>query len=186
MAQIVEKWQTAVIFNKQSGTPTTFSNNTGEDTFNGAGSTDMQWGPQPSGSVQKVGNNVVYFNGLTQVPDPSIKNMPSNLQSLSTMYALQSSSGQVILSNPVPGLLGSLSQSSFRGLGTFTFNAQASKAVTINAERNITLRLRADAINLLNRPIWGTPNLNIDSTSFGQITTATGSRIVVLGARVEF
>jgi len=63
---------------------------------------------------------------------------------------------------------------------------QASKAVTINAERNITLRLRADAINLLNRPIWGAPNLNIDSASFGQITSATGSRTVVIGARVEF
>jgi len=48
------------------------------------------------------------------------------------------------------------------------------------------LRLRADALNILNRPIWGTPNLNIDSTSFGQITSATGNRNIVLGARVEF
>jgi hypothetical protein len=185
LAHMVEKWQTAVIFNKQSGTPTSFSNSAG-NTFNNTGATDMQWGPLPSGSVQKVGNNVVYFSGLTQVPDPSIKNIPSNLQSLSTMQALQGSGGQILVSNPVPGLLGSLSPSSYRGLGTFTLNMQASKAVTINAERNITLRLRADAINLLNRPIWGTPNLNIDSTSFGQITSATGNRSVVLGARVEF
>ncbi len=146
----------------------------------------MQWGPLPSGSVQKVGNNVVYFTGLTQVTDPSVTNIPSNLQSQSTLYAIQGSNGQILVSNPVPGLLGSLSQASYRGLGTFTLNMQASKAVTINAERNITLRLRADAINLLNRPIWGTPNLNIDSTSFGQITTANGNRSVVLGARVEF
>ena len=185
VSHLVEKWQTAVIFNKQSGTPTSFSNSAG-DTFNGAAATDMQWGPLPSGSVQKVGNNIVYFTGLTQVTDPSVANIPSNLQSQSTLKAIQGPSGQILVSNPIPGLLGSMSQASYRGLGTFTLNMQASKAVTINAERNITLRLRADAINLLNRPIWGTPNLNIDSTSFGQITTANGNRSVVLGARVEF
>ena len=65
---------------------------------------------------------------------------------------------QPLLSNPVPGLLGSMNPASYRGLGTFTLNMQASKAVTLNAEHNVTLRLRADAINLLNRPIWGTPN----------------------------
>jgi len=185
VSHLVEKWQTAVIFNKQSGTPTSFSNSAG-DTFNGNASTDMQWGPLPSGSVQKVGNNVVYFNGLTQIPDPSIKNIPSSLQSLSTLYAIQGANGQLLMSNPVPGLLGSMNQAAYRGLGSFTLNMQLSKAVTINRERNITLRVRADAINLLNRPIWGTPNLNIDSTSFGQITTATGNRSVVLGARLEF
>ncbi len=186
VSHLVEKWQTAVIFNKQSGTPTTFGNSSGEDTFNGNNSNDMQWGPLPSGSAQKVGNNVVYFNGLTQIPDPSIKNIPSSLQSQSTLYAIQGANGQLLLSNPVPGLLGSLSQAAWRGLGTFTLNAQASKAVTLNKERNITLRLRVDAINMLNRPIWGNPSLNINSTSFGQITTASGARTVVLGARLEF
>jgi hypothetical protein len=82
--------------------------------------------------------------------------------------------------------LGPLSPSSYRGLGSFTFNAQLSKAVTLNQEHNVTLRLRADALNLLNHPIWGNPNLNIDSTSFGQITAASGNRTVVLGVRIEF
>jgi hypothetical protein len=186
LSHVVERWQTSVIFYKQSGTPTTFGNATGEDTFNGQSTTDTQLGALPSGSVQKVGNNVVYFSGLTQVTDPSVKNLPSNLQSLSTLYAIQGANGQLLLENPVPGSLGALSASSYRGLGTFTLNMQLSKAVTLSKEHNITLRVRADAINLLNRPIWGTPNLNIDSTSFGQITTATGNRNVVLGARVEF
>jgi hypothetical protein len=187
LSHVVERWQTSVIFNKQSGTPTTFGNSAGE-TFNGQSATDIQLGPLPSGSVQKVGNNVVYFTGLTQVTDPSVKNLPSNLQSLSTLYAIQGSSGQTLLQNPVPGSLGPLSASSYRGLGTFTLNMQLSKAVTLSKEHNITLRVRADAINLLNRPIWafGTSTLNIDSTSFNQITTASGNRSVVLGARVEF
>jgi hypothetical protein len=187
LSRMVERWQTAVIFNKQSGTPTTFGNSAG-DTFNGQTTTDIQLGPIPSGSVQKVGNNVVYFTGLTQVTDPSVKNLPSNLQNLSTLYAIQGANGQTILANPVPGSLGPLSPSSYRGLGTFTLNMQLSKAVTLNKEHNVTLRVRADALNLLNKPIWAfsSSTLNIDSTSFGQITTATGNRNVVLGARVEF
>jgi len=185
LARVIEKWQTAIIFNKQSGTPTTFTNS-GGGTFNNVNATSLQFGPNPSGSVQKVGNNVVYFTGLTQVPDPSIQSLPANLQSLSTLYAIKGANGQILLQNPVPGSLGTLSPTSYRGLGTFTFNAQLSKAVTLNRERNITLRVRADALNLLNRPIWGTPNLNIDSTTFGQITSATGNRNIVLGARVEF
>jgi hypothetical protein len=187
LSHVVERWQTAVIFNKQSGAPTTFGNSAG-DTFNGQSATDIQLGPQPSGSVQKIGNNVVYFTGLSQVTDPSARNLPSNLQSQSTLYAIQGANGQLLLQNPVPGALGSLSAASYRGLGTFTLNMQLSKAVTLNKEHNITLRVRADAINLLNRPIWafGTSTLNIDSTSFGQITTASGNRSVVLGVRVEF
>lgn len=39
---------------------------------------------------------------------------------------------------------------------------------------------RADAINLLNHPIWNTPTTNIDSTSFGPITSAGGTRSVNL------
>jgi hypothetical protein len=183
--RLVEKWQTAVIFNKQSGTPTTFGTSAG-GTFNNVNTTDIALGPLPSGSVQKVGNNVVYFSGLTQVQDPSVRLLPSNLQSLSTLYAIQGANGQTILENPVPGQLGPLSPTSYRGLGSFTFNVQLSKAVTLSQEHNVTLRLRADALNILNRPIWGTPNLNIDSTSFGQITSATGNRNIVLGARVEF
>jgi hypothetical protein len=185
LGRLVEKWQTAVIFNKQSGTPTSFSNNAG-GTFNTVNTTDISLGALPSGSVQKVGNNVVYFSGLTQVQDPTAKLLPSNLQSLSTLYAVQGANGQTLLENPIPGQLGSLSPTSYRGLGTFTFNVQLSKAITLSQEHNVTLRLRADALNVLNRPIWGTPNLNIDSTSFGQITTATGNRNIVLGARVEF
>ena len=112
--------------------------------------------------------------------------MPANLQSLSTLHAIADSRGRILVEHPAPGSLGTLSAANYRGPGSFTLNLQLSKAVTLWKERNVTLRVRADAINLLNQPIWGAPTLNIDSTSFGQITSATGSRTVILGARVEF
>ena len=46
--------------------------------------------------------------------------------------------------------------------------------------------LRADAINVLNKPQWGLPNTNINSAMFGRITTATGSRMILLNGRVDF
>jgi hypothetical protein len=185
LGHIVEKWQLAGVFYKNSGAPTSFSNSSG-NTFNNGGATSVQLGELPTGSVYKSGNNMAYFTGLTQVQDPSVKNMPANLQAQSALLALQDASGNIIVQNPTPGSLGTLSPTSWRGLGTFTFNMQASKFVTLNRERNITMNFRADAINLLNHPIWGTPNLNIDSTSFGLITSSGGTRSVNLTLRVTF
>ena len=38
----------------------------------------------------------------------------------------------------------------------------------------------------LNRPVWGRPTTNINSTNFGRITTATGNRTITFNARVDF
>jgi hypothetical protein len=181
----VEKWTTSVIYYKTSGTPTGFSTSDG-GTFNTGTPTPIALSSLPTGSVYKSGNNVMYFTGLTQVADPTVKLLPSNLQSLSALYAIQNAAGQIVLQNPAPGQLGTLSPTNFRGLGSFTLNLQISKPVVLNREHNIVMTFRGDAINLLNKPIWGTPNLNIDSTSFGQITSASGNRSVNLTLRVAF
>jgi hypothetical protein len=186
MARVVERWQTAVIFDKYSGTPTTFTDSAGYTFHNTTVAEAAANGPLPAGSVHIVGNNVEYFNNLTQVTDPSAKSLPSSLQSQSALFAVQNASGQTILQNPALGTLGGLSPTAYRGLGTFLFNAQLSKSILISKEHNFTLKFRADAINLLNHPIWTTPSLNIDSTSFGLITAATGNRTFNLSVRLEF
>jgi hypothetical protein len=185
VGHLVERWTTSVVFYKTSGSPTTFSTSDG-GTFNTATPYATALGALPSGSVYKSGNNVLYFTGLTQVPDPSIKALPSNLQSQSTLFAIQGSNGNTLLENPTPGNLGALSPTAIRGLGSFTLNLQLSKPVVLNRERNIVMIFRADATNLLNKPIWGNPSFNIDSTSFGQITSASGTRNVNLTLRVTF
>jgi hypothetical protein len=131
LAHIVERWQTAVIFNKLSGAPTNFTV-TGE-TFNGLTSTSVVNGSVPSGSVHFVGNNVEYFpSGYTQVPDPSIQNLPSNLQSLSTLLAIKGPNGQIAVQNPLLGTIGGTNQTIYRGLGSYTFNMQLSKSILLN------------------------------------------------------
>jgi hypothetical protein len=189
LARVVENWQTSVIFTKSSGSPTNFStsitNVTGvDDTFNGNTGTVAINGPVPTGSVHIVGNNVEYFPAsYTQVADPSIKNLPSSLQSLSPLLALQGPNG-VAVQNPLVGTVGGTDPVMFHGLGPFSFNVDLSK--TIQLTERFRLSIRADALNVLNHPIWSTPNLDINSTSLGLITSATGNRNVVLGARVDF
>ena len=58
------------------------------------------------------------------------------------------------------------------------------KRVRIGESKTFTVR--ADGVNILNRPIWGNPNTNINSTTFGRITTATGNRTIAFNARVDF
>jgi len=189
VAHLVEKWTTSVIFSKTSGSPSSFSNSDGQTinyTTSGTTPTSVALGPLPAGSVHFSGNNVAYFNGLTQVKDPSIALLPSNLQSQSSLFAIAGPNGNVLLANPIAGQAGPLNPFNFRGLGSYTFNVELSKPVVLNREHNIQMIFRADAINILNSPIWSSPTTNIDSTSFGLITNAGGNRSFNVTARVTF
>jgi len=52
--------------------------------------------------------------------------------------------------------------------------------------------IRADAVNVLNRPVWDNPNTDINSNSFGRITqhpmnpNITGARTITINARIDF
>ena len=142
--------------------------------------------PKDIGRVKRTKDGVVYFDGLKQVDDPTIVTL-TNLQALnqiSRLKAITDSSGKMIMVNPTPGFLGSMSQTILEGPGTFVLNMNLIKRIRFPESRE--LMLRADAVNLLNRPIFGFPDTNINSTTFGRITTATGSRVVLLNARVDF
>jgi hypothetical protein len=94
--------------------------------------------------------------------------------------------GQVILANAQPGFTGDTANNlpQARGPGLLSFNGSGQKIFTVKERYRITVR--ADVLNLLNKPQWGNPNVNINSTSFGRITTATGSRVVVFNGRFDF
>ncbi len=48
------------------------------------------------------------------------------------------------------------------------------------------MQFGATADNVTNTPIFADPNIDINSTTFGRITSATGNRVIVLQGRVNF
>ena len=83
------------------------------------------------------------------------------------------------------------------GPPTLALNLNVVKRVRIAETKE--LEFRADAVNALNHPNFGFPNLNINSTGngttggiagtnvpFGRITTAAGDRKITVGARLNF
>jgi hypothetical protein len=130
---------------------------------------------------------VVYFDGLGQVRDDGARANVTTLQATQGAFsnrAITDSQGRLLLVNPEPGTLGSLGQRWVEGPGRIGLDMNLIKRVRIDETREFEMRV--DAINVLNRPNFGSPNLNINSTSFGRITSATGSRTFTINARLNF
>jgi Carboxypeptidase regulatory-like domain/TonB dependent receptor len=195
--RLIGGWQIGTIFNKFSGQPLTFTAQNTINAFGTSGATGFTpniAGPIPGGEVQRVGNGVIYFNNLTQIPDPGIANLFSTLRPFSTLRAI-AANGTPILVNPGPGQLGTLGQNTFTGPGTFRFDVNLIKRIRIT--ERVILQLGATAQNLTNTEQFGNPNLNINDLNFGRITssapfsnagvgTSSPARIVVLQGRITF
>jgi len=182
-------WQISSGMSWQSGAPLSFTAN---NTLNQYGSATAQLvGALPANYEQVVKGNgyVTYF------PTLSVQNAPvpnfgtgSDAATLAGRYTNLQVIGPngPVLANAQPGFTGDTANNmpQLRGPGFLSFNGAAGKVFRIREKWTATLR--ADVINILNKPQWGTPTTNINSTSFGRITTAFGSRTVTLNARVDF
>jgi len=200
MSRVFGGWQLGAIGIAYSGQPISFiaqdsinfvtASATGlsGNTTSSAAFTPMLLGAQPGGGVNKTGNGVVYFNGLTQIVDPSVAGISNSaLRSLSTLRAIAGPNGQPLLINPPPGVLGALGDGSLRGPGAKQVNVNLIKRIRINERFN--LQIGATAENITNTPIFANPNMNINSTAFGRITSTAGfnpSRLIVLQGRINF
>src|SRR5262249_49643575 len=149
--------------------------------------TPVQLGALPAAGVSRVPSGVLYFgSGLTVGPDPTLTALTPALRGISSLFAV-SSNGSPLLVNPAPGVLSPLALGTVRGPGSKGLNVNLIKRFRIN-ERFI-FQLGATAQNITNTPIFGAPNTNINSTSFGRITTTAGtypSRLIVLQGRLNF
>jgi hypothetical protein len=184
--QVVNKWQLGGVFNYMTGAPISLVAN-GIQTISTQEAKPNVVGeiPQDMGKVTKLANAVVYFDGYTQIADPSCT--PTTLQGMNTGYsnkAIVAPNGQVILVNPQPGEVATLGYSTFRGPGIIRFDANLVKRFRIAETKEFEFRL--DAINVLNTPNWGDPEDSIHDTNFGRVTSATGERRFVVNARINF
>jgi hypothetical protein len=186
--RVVEDWQLSGIFNWKSGAPLTFTG--ARSSFNAGLEGPMVVAnlPKSTGNVTVTSTPgvVTYFDGFGQVTDPAkagVTTLNTTANSNSEL-AITDAAGNLLFVNPAPGQLSNLSKGYLRGPSAIGLDMSLSKRVRISETKNLELRM--DAINILNHPIWGTPNTNINSTSFGRITTATGSRAFTGNVRVNF
>jgi hypothetical protein len=188
--RIVEQWQLGGLMRWSSGGPLTFSS--GLSTIDGGSATPHQLGPIPEGKLVKNTDGTLpnYFKGLVSVSgtaDPTRARVTTvdTLQSAYSNRAIADANGNIIMINPQPGETGSMGLRTFHGPARFELDMNLVKKVQLT-EAN-SLEFRADVVNVLNHPVFGNPNVSINSSgSFGQISSASNGRRFTLGARFNF
>ena len=189
MDRIIGGWTISPVIQWTSGSPMSFNYGggfggglgTGSYAYRGNATADLL-GTVNNGGITKSGQTVSYFGqySVQAAPfngDPSIANRFTN-------RVVVDQSGNAILGPAAAGTVGTLNQNVMTGPGQLTFNTSVSKKVYLNESMYFTLR--ADVINALNKPQWGNPSTNINSASFGNVTSAGGQRAVTLNARFDF
>ncbi|MGE3947048.1 MAG: carboxypeptidase regulatory-like domain-containing protein [Blastocatellales bacterium] len=92
--------------------------------------------------------------------------------------------GQVFFNN-APGTTSGLERAVFNG--PWNFNIDAALAKNFRLTEGSRLQLRLEAFNALNNTQFFFGGIqNINSTTFGRITSTFGPRIIQLGARIDF
>ncbi len=70
---------------------------------------------------------------------------------------------------------GNTAQNIYSGPGLFTLDTSLFRSFVIR--ENLALKLRGDAFNLLNHPVFANPSTALSSASFGQITSTAGTGV---------
>ncbi len=187
VARIVEQWQLGGILRLNSGQPLTITASTSSFTDVTNNTPNIAGDFRKSiGKVTRVANGARYFEGLLQITDPDRGNVTTlqGTQSSFSNRAITDAQGSLLLVNPLPGQIGTLGNRWIEGPGNIDLDVNLVKRVRIDETKDFEFRI--DAVNVLNRPNFGSPTLDINSTNFGRITSASGNRSFVINARVNF
>jgi hypothetical protein len=188
LARLVERWQLGGIFSLMSGSPLSITAPISSITQATTVSTPniVEDFPKNSGKITKLSNGVNYFPGIQQITDPARTNVSAlnALQGSFSNKAITDAQGRILLVNPEPGQIGNMGLKWIEGPGTIGLDLNLIKRVRITETKEFELRV--DSVNVLNHPNFGAPDLSINSTSFGRITTASGDRTFIINARVNF
>jgi hypothetical protein len=172
VARLAEQVQLSWILNMTSGTPISIG---GTNTYVGYSRPDLVGDFPHQGKAQMTATLPVYFAPGTYqtVTDPQCAGVTAAqaTQTACTLRAIADSQGRILIQNAKPGTIGNIGPSWVEGPGSFRFDMSLSKTVKIAETKS--LQFRIDARNVLNKPVLGNPNLDINSASFGQIA-ATG------------
>jgi Carboxypeptidase regulatory-like domain/TonB dependent receptor len=197
--RIVEGWNVSGIFSWNSGQPLSITTTRRTLDSRGNGTTALSVNtpdlvgalPKGLGKVRKSDGFVEYFEGLSvqRAPAPDFGGNAAVSGRFSN-NVVADSAGNIILKNPEPGTAGNLALalSGIEGPARLGFDMALQKQTRFGEGKMFTIR--ADAVNVLNRPVWDNPNTDINSASFGRITqhptNTTGARTITINARIDF
>jgi hypothetical protein len=198
VSRIVERWQVGAIFSWGSGAPITIT----------ASNAELAWTAKPQpvnltrtpntvsvlgpfakniGKIAYASRGGYYFDGYTQVTDPSI-NKITTLQTLQSSFgnkALVDANGNIILANPAPGTVGTLGRQWIEGPTHANFDVNLVKRIRF-AERK-EFEIRMDAVSVMNNPSWSLLSSDLNDTNFGRLTaTNVANRRFTFSARLNF
>ena len=187
--RIVEGWNVSGIFSWNSGQPLSITTTRRTlDSRANINTPDLAGVlPHDLGKVRRGDGFVEFFNGLS-TERASLPNFGGNttVAGRFTNQVVVDSAGNIVLQNPQPGAAGNLglALSGLEGPARLGLDIALQKRTRLTEKTTFTIR--ADAVNVLNRPIWENPNTDINSSSFGRITVAGGTRTITINARIEF
>jgi hypothetical protein len=185
-------WQVASIVGWQSGSPLIIYS--GRATFNRAGRSNC--------STDPIGCNTAFSTlsvdeikgmlGVFKQPDGKVYWIDPKVVDTTTGRAVGADNlansagftGQVFF-NPAAGDVGNLPILAFDGPSQFRVDLALSKRVRLTDRHRI--EVKGEAFNLTNTPSFSRGDMDINSTTFGRITSVNvGSRVVQLSVRVDF
>jgi hypothetical protein len=182
VAQLIEGWQLGTIFNISSGSPLNIA---ARNTINRTGTPDIVGNLPRTGKVLWGDPFGTYFSEEYQrVPDPACANVAANLRQFCSNTAIADSSGNIILQNAQPGQPGTLGLRPIYGPGRWDMDANIQKRFRIAESTAVTVRV--DTNNIFNHPTPGSPDLDINAGTFGEIDSKSGSRSLAAQVRLEF
>jgi hypothetical protein len=218
LARVIGGWQIGWISTVQSGAPlnlttgTSAINTTNQSTnycglygnctpdiVNGGIDPNLVGVYWPDGAM----TGSLFANRYTYTTDPQCSDssvVDPSLRSLCSLQAVtDSTNGNIVLQNPLPGKMGNMGYNSYRNLVRWTVDTSLSKSVAIDESRSF--RFRVDITNIFNHPFAsgtlgfsGTritfptaPSMNINGTNpIGQYTYKVGGRTVQAMVRFDF
>lgn len=186
-------WQLSSIVAWESGSPISFYS--GRATFNRVGRSNCTTvGPSACNTAFSTmsAEEIRSLLGIYKLPDGRIFWIDPKVVDPNTGRAVGPDNqtnapgfdGQVFF-NPVAGQVGNLDILAFDGPPQFEIDLALSKRVRIAGSRRI--EVKGEAFNLLNKPSFFRGDIDINSTTFGRLTSVNvGARVVQLSVRFEF
>lgn len=188
VSRLVERWQLGGIFSWSSGAPVTLTASDAEITWTQSSPTvaipktantpDILGNfPKSAGKVTYTGSGAYFFDGWTQVTDPSRSGI-TTLQTLQGSFsgkALADANGNIVLASPSPGSVGTLGRQWIEGPTHAKLDVNLVKRIKIGERKEFEIRI--DAVNVMNNPQWAfvAGATDINNVNFGKLTAGDPS-----------